>query len=66
MDILLNGSEFKVEEQSTVLTLIDQLGLAGKRYAIELNKEIIPRSLHAETSLQAGDKIEVVQAIGGG
>lgn len=42
------------------------LGLEGKRLAIERNGEIIPRSLFTETSLSAGDKLEIVGAVGGG
>lgn len=40
--------------------------LAGKRFAIELNGEIVPKSAHATTLLHDGDKLEVVVAVGGG
>ena len=40
--------------------------LAGKRFAIELNGEVIPKSSHATTRLADGDKLEVVVAVGGG
>ena len=42
------------------------MALAGKRFAIELNGEIVPKSCHASTRLIDGDKLEVVVAVGGG
>lgn len=46
--------------------LISALNLEGKRFAIELNGEIVPKSRHAATMLSDGDKLEVVIAVGGG
>lgn len=45
---------------------IDALGLGGRRIAVELNEDILPRSQHGETRLADGDRIEIVHAIGGG
>ena len=50
----------------TVADLLVRLDLAGKRVAVELNLDIVPRSQHASTRLQDGDRVEVVHAIGGG
>lgn len=66
MQILVNGEAFEAEEALTLSRLTEQLGLAGKRIAIELNLDIIPRSEHPTTRLQAGDRVEIVHAIGGG
>ncbi len=66
MHILLNGEHFELPSTKTLSSLIDELDLAGSRYAIEVNQEIIPRSEHAAFALSDGDKVEVVQAIGGG
>jgi sulfur carrier protein len=66
MQIQVNGEPLEVAEQSNLSDLIAQLQLAGKRIAIELNLEIIPRSAHAATLLKAGDRVEIVHAIGGG
>ncbi|MET3999048.1 sulfur carrier protein ThiS [Marinobacterium sp. MBR-109] len=66
MQIQVNGEPLEVAEQSNLSDLIAQLELSGKRIAIELNLEIIPRSSHADTPLKAGDRIEIVHAIGGG
>ena len=46
--------------------LIASMQLSGKRIAIELNGEIVPKSSHASTQLRDGDKLEVVVAVGGG
>jgi sulfur carrier protein len=49
-----------------VADLIRELALEGKRVAVERNGEIVPRSRHTATALAAGDRIEVVAAVGGG
>ncbi len=66
MQIELNGDQMQVAEGLTLSGLITQMGLTGKRIAIELNLEIIPRSQHETTLLQESDKVEIVHAIGGG
>lgn len=50
----------------TVAQLVAQLGLAGKRLAVEVNRDIVPRGEHATRSLRDGDRIEIIHAIGGG
>lgn len=66
MNVLLNGDNRELPEQVTLQWLIDDLGLTGKRLAIEVNEDIVPRSQHADFRLSNGDRIEVVHAIGGG
>lgn len=66
MQIILNGKPAEVADRATVATLIDQLGLTGKRIAVEVNEEIVSRSAHTHHILQAGDRVEIVHAIGGG
>jgi sulfur carrier protein len=66
MQIILNGQPTAADPGSTVAALIAQLGLVGKRIAVEVNENIVPRSAHESTSLQAGDRVEIVHAIGGG
>ena len=66
MNIILNGSTETIPEQFTLAELIRNLDLSGKRYAVEINEQLIPRSQHDEHRLQEGDNVEVVQAIGGG
>lgn len=66
MNITLNGNPETVSEQITLDELTGQMDLSGKRYAVEVNEQLIPRSQHAEYKLQEADKVEIVQAIGGG
>jgi sulfur carrier protein len=66
MHILLNGAPREVAEDSTLADLLTTLELKNRRFAVEINEELIPRSEHAERTLCAGDRVEVVQAIGGG
>lgn len=67
MQIILNGESVVLEAKtSTIAALIEQLKLTGKRIAVEVNEDIVPRSAHVTTLLKAGDRIEIVHAIGGG
>ncbi|MDV7211719.1 sulfur carrier protein ThiS [Azotobacter beijerinckii] len=66
MRIHLNGEPYELADGQTVADLLARLDLAGRRVAVELNLDIVPRSLHAATALREGDRIEVVHAIGGG
>lgn len=66
MNIIVNGEPRRLDGELTVGRLIDCLDLAGKRFAVEVNEEIVPRSRHAEHRLHDGDRVEIVHAIGGG
>lgn len=66
LSVMLQGSPTELEDGISLADLITQLGLAGRRMAVEINAELIPRSLHAITLIHAGDCIEIVHAIGGG
>ncbi|MGB9429559.1 MAG: sulfur carrier protein ThiS [Gammaproteobacteria bacterium] len=66
MQIQLNGARTDIPDALTAGQLVGQLDLAGKRIALEVNGEIVPRSMHAEYCFRPGDKVEIVHAIGGG
>jgi len=66
MHIQLNGEPFELPDGATVGALLTRLDLAGRRIAVELNLDIVPRSQHDTTALTEGDQVEVVHAIGGG
>ncbi|MBF7729948.1 sulfur carrier protein ThiS [Pseudomonas sp. N040] len=66
MQIQLNGAAHELPDGASIADLLAQLALQGKRIAVEVNLEIVPRSQHAGTVLHAGDRVEVVHAIGGG
>ncbi len=64
--LTVNGESREVDAATTVAQLLEAMGLAGKRIAVERNGEIVPKSHHGETRLEAGDKVEIVVAVGGG
>ena len=66
MQIILNGQAIELADNSSLQQLIEQQGLVGKRLAAEVNMEIIPRAQHPNHILKDQDRVEIVQAIGGG
>jgi sulfur carrier protein len=66
MNIVLNGEPRGLDEALTLRALIERLELTGKRLAVEVNEEVVPRSEHGEYRLHDGDRVEIVHAIGGG
>lgn len=66
MQVQVNGDGVELPAQATIADLIEHMALTGKRLAVEVNEDIVPRSQHPEFRLNDGDRIEVVHAIGGG
>jgi len=66
MNIQLNGESRNIEDDLTAEQLVAQLGLQGKRLAMEVNMEIVPRSTYATVVLKPNDRVEIIGAIGGG
>lgn len=66
IQITINGEPRSIAPDLTAAQLIDLLELGGRRLAMEINREILPRSQYAGHRLNDGDRIEIVQAIGGG
>ena len=66
MEISINGELRQFPAPLTVAALVEVLGYAGKRIAIERNGEIVPRGRHADVELANGDRLEIVVAVGGG
>jgi thiamine biosynthesis protein ThiS len=64
--IQLNGETREVGDGLTLTALLDQLKVAGDRVAVERNLEVVPRGRWNETIIRAGDKLELVQFVGGG
>lgn len=62
----VNGEPRTLPPGSTVADLVAALNLAGKRIAVEVNGEVVPRSRHDAVALSDGDRVEVVGAVGGG
>jgi sulfur carrier protein len=66
MHIQLNGAPRELPANTTVIGLLEILGYAGKRVAVECNGDIVPKSQHDKTMLNDGDQLEIVVAVGGG
>jgi thiamine biosynthesis protein ThiS len=66
MEIVVNGEARRVAERSTLLDLLETLGLDPRTVVVELNREIVRRPRLGETALAAGDAVELVHFVGGG
>ncbi|MEQ9545349.1 MAG: sulfur carrier protein ThiS [Marinobacter sp.] len=66
MQVQVNGDGVELPIEATIADLIEHMALTGKRLAVEVNEDIVPRSQHPEFRLNDGDRVEVVHAIGGG
>lgn len=66
MQLFVNGKPQSLSDDSTVAQLLEVLQVGTGRIAVEINGEIVPRSEFAGHRLGEGDRIEIVQAIGGG
>jgi thiazole synthase len=64
--IILNGNEHSIDEGASVADLIRTLKLRPEHVAVERNRDLVSRKIHAETILQAGDQVEIVTLVGGG
>jgi sulfur carrier protein len=64
--ITINGERREFAQALAFAQLIEALGLAGKRIAIERNGEIVPRGQFAAHAISDGDRLEIVVAVGGG
>ena len=64
--IVLNGEPHPIADGTTVAALVAALGLSPQQVAVEKNREIVPRSAHADEQLREGDQLEIVTFVGGG
>ena len=66
MQITLNGNTVQLSDNSSVQAVLEEMQLQGKRIAVEVNREIIPRAKHDQYRLAEGDCVEIIHAVGGG
>ena len=66
MKIIVNGEDKQVTDGYTAAELVEAMGLTGKRIAMEVNLEIVPRSTYSEFVFNTDDRVEIVHAVGGG
>ena len=64
--VVVNGENRAARSDATVIDLLRELGLQSGRVAVERNLEILPRPKWGETRVEAGDRYEIVQFVGGG
>ncbi len=64
--LTVNGENIQLFSANNLEQLLETLNLKEKRIAVEVNREIIPRSEHGVTRLREGDRVEIVRAVGGG
>ena len=66
VEIELNGVPREVPATSTIGSLLDELGLRRDGIAVAVQMKVVPRSEHDTRHLQPGDRVEIIQAVGGG
>jgi sulfur carrier protein len=66
ISIRVNGDRRQLGAGSTLAELLDQLGLGARRVAIAVNRGVVPRSLYAARTLEPDDRVEILEAVGGG
>lgn len=64
--LTVNGEPRTFDAPLDIPALLEAEGLGERRVAVEVNGEIVPRSRHAGFALGAGDRVEIVHALGGG
>lgn len=66
MRIQVNGEPRDLQASLTVRELLTTLGIGDGPVAVERNGQIVPRAEHGAAVLQEGDRLEIVQFVGGG
>jgi len=66
LSIQVNGERRNVPEGCTVEELVETLGFEKRRIAVAVNREVVPRAARADRRLGPGDRVEILEAVGGG
>ena len=66
IELQVNGEARSLPDGTTIAELLAEMGLATEGVAVAVDRQVIPRSKHAETRLEAGAQVEVLRAVGGG
>lgn len=66
MKFVLNGDSHETNAPLTVASLLDELDIRKRRVAVAINTEVVPRSRFQQAEIRDGDRVEVIQAVGGG
>lgn len=66
LEVTLNGEPQHLPLSCTVQGLLAILGMEGRRVAVARNRSVVPRSAFASEALENGDRVEILEAVGGG
>lgn len=66
ISITVNGKARSISQAMSVAALLSELGIEGKKIAVERNLEIVPRSIYTDVTVGEGDRLEIVKIVGGG
>jgi len=64
--VVVNGERTALPAGTSVTDLLERLDLAGRKVAVAINRNVVPRSIYAATTLDPGDRVEILEAVGGG
>ncbi|MAE94877.1 MAG: thiamine biosynthesis protein ThiS [Deltaproteobacteria bacterium] len=65
-EIQVNGEPLTVPAGSTVADLVEQLALGGRKIAVAVNRDVVPKSHFGRRRIEAADRVEILEAVGGG
>jgi sulfur carrier protein len=66
LTLFVNGEPQTLTPPCSVADLLEALEMSGRRVAVALNREVVVRSRYKEAELADGDRIEILEAVGGG
>ena len=66
MQLTINGEKRVIKESKNLADLIKELDIKAPNFAMALNQQVVPRSKYDSTGIKENDKVEIVQAVGGG
>jgi sulfur carrier protein len=64
--ITLNGEPYALDGDARLIALLERLDMRPPRVAVEINREVVPKARYGETTLQPGDRVEIINFVGGG
>ena len=64
--LTVNGESRSVPGPCTVQTLLEGLEVGASRVAVAINRDVVPRSTFRSRELTSGDRVEILEAVGGG
>lgn len=66
MQVEVNGEPTELPDGCTVRALLERQGVVVTAVAVAVNAEVVPRTQFGERPLRAGDRVEIIRAVGGG